>query len=342
MKTTLNCLILSPGTRLTTLFTDKPEGGDLPMEFGPVLKWGDNATTKGPVRLGDKTRRVFAVNQKRLGFDEVALDFEHNTVPGTAAHAESKEPRAVAAYGVYDLRQDGLYFKVNRWTPDGVKNARNYADLSPCVGPAEASEVEFAHSLALCRQGSVFGLKAFSMEVDVPETQTEEEMMMDAMLKLLRKALNLKDDAGEQEIVDGIKGLVALTARIQATESSLTTLTTDVGSAKGEVGKLAGLTADIVALKAAIAANAKALACYHARLDGKLIPLSTEAIEKMDLKTLEETLGKLPAGQVPVVALSAGGAEPGNPGSGLTEADRKAMADLGYSEDAVKKANGIK
>jgi phage I-like protein len=348
VKTTLHCLTLNPGQNVKPLFTADPSGA-LPMEFGPLLKWGDNATTKGVVRMGEKTRRVFTANQARLGYDEVALDYEHNTVPGTPAYKESKEPRTVAAYGVYDLRPEGLFFTVRRWTPDGMKNALNYSDLSPAIGPAESVEVEYGHSLALCRQGSVFGLKAFAVDVDVPETKTEEETMMDKVMEMLRKAMGLSATATEEDVVNGIKGLMTLSARIQAVETSLTTLTTDVGAAKGETGKivtlntsLTTLQGEVTTLKASLAQSEKDIACYHARLEGKVIPLTADAITKMDIKTLSETLKALPAGQVPLTPLSLTSTEPAPAGSGLSEQDLKVGRELGYTPEQMKAANNLK
>lgn len=332
VKAQINCLNLTAAPKLSVLFAPR-EGQGLPMEFGPILKWGRNPSTRGDVILGEKTRSLFDAMQRRLGFEEVALDFEHNTVEGTPAWKESKEPRPVAAYGAYQLRPEGLFFKVNRWTPIGEKEALNFADLSPAVKQDAEGEVIFGHSLALVRQGSVFGVHAFS--VDVADGKTEEETIMDKVLELLRKSLGLKVDAAEQEIVDALKGVVGMSARLATAEGTITTLSASLKTAE------TGL-AQIATLQASIAKAEKSLACYQARIEGKLIPFSAEAIDKMELKDLVDALGKLEPGKVPLTTLSAGAQDHAGSGRGLTEQDIKLGRELGYTEEQIKAANGIK
>ena len=131
-----------------------------------VLNLGANSTRKGIVRVGERTRQLLALNQTKYGYDQVALDYEHNTVFGTPAYKESKEPRAVAGFFKPELREDGLWIACGTYTPDGVENALNFPDLSPCVQLDENGEVVFLHSVALCRQGAVDGLGFYS--VDLP------------------------------------------------------------------------------------------------------------------------------------------------------------------------------
>jgi hypothetical protein len=101
---------------------------DLPTRL-KLLEFGVNVTTKGDVVLGDKTLSLFSSNQKTLGFDRVAIDFEHNTVEGTPAYKESKEPRDVAAYGTPELVPgEGLFLGNITWTPIGLEKARNFHD----------------------------------------------------------------------------------------------------------------------------------------------------------------------------------------------------------------------
>jgi hypothetical protein len=56
--------------------------GELPSRL-KLLNWGANATVKGVVKVGPQTQADLAANQKTLGFDRVALDFDHQTVPGS-------------------------------------------------------------------------------------------------------------------------------------------------------------------------------------------------------------------------------------------------------------------
>src|SRR5438132_11682373 len=62
-----------------------------------LLNWGDNATTKGNFRVGQHSLQSLSGNQRNLGFEEIALDFEHNTLPGHLSHRG--EPAAIAGRG---------------------------------------------------------------------------------------------------------------------------------------------------------------------------------------------------------------------------------------------------
>ena len=66
-----------------------------------VAPWGTHdARSRGKVIVNEATAAAFAASMKALKRDDqVALDFDHNTVPGTAAYEADKEPRLVAAYG---------------------------------------------------------------------------------------------------------------------------------------------------------------------------------------------------------------------------------------------------
>jgi hypothetical protein len=138
-------------------------GEKLPT-FLKVLDWGENSVLsgQGKVVLDDRSVNAFSSTQKKIGGDKIALDFEHNTVPGTRAYKESSEPRPVAAYGTPHIIQgDGLYISDIQWTPSGKDNARNYADLSPAP-VMEGDRAIGLHSCALTRAGAVDGLSFFS------------------------------------------------------------------------------------------------------------------------------------------------------------------------------------
>ena len=216
---------------LLTLISDSGKADfsseNLPTEIR-VLKTGDNQTVKGVVRVGNQTRSLLPLNQKSLGFDRVALDFEHNTVPGTTANKESKEPRPVAAFGVPQLRPDGLWLCNLEWTPDGRKNARNYIDLSPAPSLDDNREVIFLHSVALCRQGAVNELSIFSVDLNINNSNLETDIM-DKLLTALRKALNLADNADENAIAAAVAAQPAtFTAEITKVNEKITTLTAAV------------------------------------------------------------------------------------------------------------------
>jgi len=57
--------------------------GKLPERL-KILSWGDNPAIAGlNPRVGAHTLSALFARMKAKGFDEIALDFEHNTVAGT-------------------------------------------------------------------------------------------------------------------------------------------------------------------------------------------------------------------------------------------------------------------
>jgi hypothetical protein len=134
-----------------------------------LLNWGANETTKGVLRVGTRTARELAGNQVKRRFDHIALDFAHNSLPG---HPNFQpDPRKIAAYGVPEVvAGDGLYLSEIQYTPTGLEFAAEYPELSPAPLLAPDGEVEFLHSVALCRQGSVRGLRFVSLSALVGET----------------------------------------------------------------------------------------------------------------------------------------------------------------------------
>ncbi|HEX5222627.1 MAG TPA: phage protease [Verrucomicrobiae bacterium] len=136
--------------------------GELPSRL-KILGWGKSTSVHGDVTLGELSALVLPQKQRALGFEKVALDFEHNTVPGTAEYNRTSEPRRVAAFGVVKLfPNEGLFLDELEWTPAGQAEARNFTDLSPAVEMDRDGNVLFVHSAALTRNGAVYGLSFFS------------------------------------------------------------------------------------------------------------------------------------------------------------------------------------
>ena len=123
-----------------------------------VLNWGDNPNCHG------KRVNVGPLFVKCLGADtypyrKVALDFEHNTFPGTPAYKESAEPRAVAGFGTIEaVEGDGVYITMSSWTPEGERMAAHYADVSAGAVTDKEGNLIAVSSVALCRAGSVDGM----------------------------------------------------------------------------------------------------------------------------------------------------------------------------------------
>lgn len=136
--------------------------GDLPDRI-KLLHWGRNESSKGPVLFDGAAVALLEQTQRESGFERVALDYEHNTVPGSDEFARTKEPREVAAFGSVDpVAGTGLYLSDLQWTPSGRANARNYEDLSIAPYLDAQNRVVFVHSAALTRNGAVQGVHFFS------------------------------------------------------------------------------------------------------------------------------------------------------------------------------------
>ena len=139
-----------------------------------IAKWGDNPNVNAPLKMGAKTMTYAATLAKARGHERIALDYQHNTVPGSPAHKESTEPRKVAAYGTLDLVEgDGAYLVIDAYTPSGLENAAEFSDVSPAVERDENGEILFFHSVGLCRNGAVDGLEFQTFEVEF-EVKAEE------------------------------------------------------------------------------------------------------------------------------------------------------------------------
>jgi len=311
-----------------------------------LFAWGRNETLDGPVFIDDRTVAVFNANQKRYGFDRVALDYEHNTVPGSPEFERTVEPRKVAAYGAaLVMPGDGLYMVDLDYTPSGKDNALEYIDLSPTPVLGKGREVLALHSSALCRHGAVEGLTYFSVSIDVagdPATK-QEDSTVDKLLDMFRAAL-ASPQATLEDVTAKLKDLFALAAKAADLEGRLTTLSSELTAAKAEAAKVPDLTGKVATLMATLAGYEKDLVCYHARLEGKVIPLSADAIAKADVATLKDMVAKLEKGKVPLHPLTAEAIrEPGAAGATvLTEEDKKVGKLCGLSAEAIAKANGLK
>ena len=123
-----------------------------------ILNWGDNPNCHGKrVNVGPLFAKCLAA--ATYPYRKVALDFEHNTFPGTAAYKESSEPRPVAGFGTVEVVEgQGVYLTMSAWTPDGEKMAVNFADVSAGAVTDKDGNVVAVASVALCRAGAVDGM----------------------------------------------------------------------------------------------------------------------------------------------------------------------------------------
>jgi hypothetical protein len=127
-----------------------------------ILKWGANPSVKGTFKVGGKTLACLEANQRALGFERVAIDYNHCSVPGSEDYVPGKPP-SIFGYGTVRLHPgDGIYLEDVTWTPLGLEHARNYEDLSPTVHQAPDSEVDYVHSVALTTNGALENVTFFS------------------------------------------------------------------------------------------------------------------------------------------------------------------------------------
>ena len=254
------------------------------------LKWGRNDTTKGPFILDDYSAQILPLNQKALGFDRVALDFEHNTVPGTPEYERTQEPRPVAGYGAVTIVPgDGLYLDALNWTPGGQANARNYEDLSGALAKDSQDRVIFVHSVGLVRNGATPDVHLLSARALTQSTPNEPKRMPELNLDTLATSVTkLSTD------------LASLTQKLGALETQL---------AGAKAPDLTPLSARLDTLEASLKSTATAQQAEQraqliaaASRDGKVIPLSAESIAKLDVTTLNELVAGLPKNVVPLNA----------------------------------------
>lgn len=323
-----------------------------------LLSWGENKSRKGPVRVTPLTLSSLPPAQRDSGFDRVALDYEHNTVPGTPAFRADKEPRKVAAFGTPRVIEgEGLFLEKLEWTPAGREFAREYCDLSPAVQRGRDGTVLFLHSCALCRQGAVDDLSFFS--IDLPETKNQED---DVDLKeLLLELLGLNADATDDEIQAAVAAKIeadksaaenttTLTAKLNDLAAQVTTLSaanknpakSGAQSGAPTSGELTALTVKVGLLEGNLTALSLELDTRdrtalrdRATREGKVIPLTVEQIAAMPLDALREMVDKLPA-TVPLTALTSPGLREQSLDGQITDTDKAVARSCGIDPSKLK------
>lgn len=304
----------------------------LPHEI-KLLNWGVNHTTKGDVIVDDATVAALATNQRSLGFDRIALDFEHNTVEGSLEYERTREPRDVAGYGVPKLvKGDGLYLSAIEYTPIGKEKARNFADLSPTPLLDKQRRVIFLHSVALVRNGAVHDLSFFSAAPG-GTPKTENLMTPEQIQALIATALS----AATKPLNDQIVALTAEVKTLKETKPAEPVITLTAADGKTSMLPLSVLAAEFNTLKNDLAATKlsaenteKATVIAKFAAEGK-VPMGEDG-----KPMTPESLGALPLGvlkmlhaSTPVtVPLTARGKKPGETKStdGLTGLDRAIAA----------------
>ena len=269
------------------------KGGPLPGRL-KIFNWGENASTKGTFTVGNKSAERLAANQRALGYERVALEYNHCSVPGSPEYEklmENGQPPIIFGYGrPHLIAGDGLYLEEMEWTPLGVERARNFEDLSPAAA-FDCGEIDFIHSVALTTNGCLHDVTFFSAN-NKQNMNTQN-----------------KNDAGGAGVITLAMLAGALGLPVAATEEDVT-------------GKLRRLSA-LEPLGELLARNGKTVLLSGA-VDGKTLGVGAEEILRLSarVETLETELraGGQAARQVEcgkiLSLLSAEGKAPVNPDTG--------------------------
>jgi phage I-like protein len=263
-----------------------------------VAPWGET-TTVNPglplIRINERTLALLSANQRRYGFERIALDYEHNTVPGSPEHVRSAEPRPIAAHGTLDVVPgEGLFLCNLEWTPEGPANAANYPDVSPAVACDAEGNVLFVHSVALTRAGAANGLRFATLSVE--SMDAEQEAADEAEL-----------ETSQEEVVGmdpKLKAALCKIMRMDATTATDEAVTSGLDGLADQIDKVKGMDSTITTLSASVLDMQRDFILSQSRMDGKVIPLSAESIKGMDLVALRDLVGKLPANVVPLSAIT--------------------------------------
>jgi phage I-like protein len=162
------------------------ENSELPGRI-KIMAWGPNPSTKGVFSVGSQTLENLEANQRAAGFERVAVDFDHCSVPSTPQYETMlrlAQPPIILAYGrPHVIADDGIWLEEVQWTPTGKNRAKEYSDISPAIVPDRRGEVQFIHSVALTPNGALAGVTLFSA---APSPNTEKTMQTEQLRGIAR------------------------------------------------------------------------------------------------------------------------------------------------------------
>lgn len=243
--------------------------GQLPTAL-PLLKYGDNPTDRGVLKVTDRT--IAALKAQREGgvFDRVLIDFEHNSLEESPTY--QPPPRHHAGAGLVACSvESGLCLEGVTWTPKGVEYALNYPDISPSVLLDKIThEVVGLKSVGLVPNGGVIGLSFFSVQ-----TQTEPEgvampdlkEITDSIAAIKKTLEDLQKKVDAMSPAEPSAEVTALGAKVPAIETAVETLKADVLALFAQRDKQDVLT--------------------HAAFSGKVVNLTDDAIAKLSVVDLK-------------------------------------------------------
>ncbi len=298
------------------------EPGKLPKRI-KVLNWGENPNArKTRIFIGDKLLKSSIAPE--YPFRTVPLDFEHNTVEGTPAWKESKEPRPVAGYGHIEIVPgDGVYLSMVSWTPLGIESAHNYIDVSAAPIVDKAGEAVGIMSVALCRTGAVPDMEFTAAPLNAwPHFNNNKGTShMDYKSKLIA-LLGLASDASDEDIQ------AALDAAAKTAPDATDAIQEAVQAA------VAPLSAGLVSLQGELLKRDKQAVLDAAKAEGKVVALSATAVGEMSLASLQEHVKAL-AVTVPLHARTPGNVKETSLTEGITPEARTIALSCGMDPDKV-------
>lgn len=304
-----------------------------------ILNWGDNPNCHGKrVNVGPLFARCLAA--ETYPYRKVALDFEHNTFPGTAAYKESTEPRPVAGFGEIEVVEGkGVYLTMSSWTPEGERMAVNFADVSAGAVTDKDGNVVAIASVALCRAGAVDGMDfveaplsgGVSSALSGIINTNQKGMAMDYKALLL-ESLGLGEDATDEAIEAAL--VQALERKPEEDEDKKARMAEAVKAAVAEAVK--PIEEKVAALSAAAEAHEKQDLVSEAAREGKVIALGADALAKLSVDDLKATIAKT-AVTVPLSAKTPENLKEAACAQEVSEEQRKIALNCGVSPDIYKK-----
>ena len=294
-----------------------------------VVPWGTTTTRKGLVVCNATTLAQLPGNQAREKYDVVAFDFQHNTVKENVP-----EPKKVAGHGIPEIVDgEGIYLSSIDYTPEGREYLANghYPDISPAVVRNEAGEVLFLHSVGACRQGEIDGLTLFSASDDI-------------RLSTFAAAEDETDPAETTEPADLRSLLVGLLNAINpeaqlaadATDGDIATAARAVAGKMKPSDEVTAMSARITLLEATVGNTARNAIVTRAVAEGKVIPLSSDQINVLDITVLESLVTGLPV-TVPLESRLGGAIDDfkATPGKAITPELREVARQMGLKPEAL-------
>jgi len=333
-----------------------PAAAETPLpESLVVMPWGENQTAKGRVVVNDTTLRVMPGVMQASNLDRIALDFEHNTVPGHPSY--QGEPAKIAAMGAPLVEPGrGIVLAALDYTAEGQQYLRgkHYGDLSPVVVLNARDEVIAVTSVAACRAGATPGLGlTLSTSLFLSATMDYTPLIRAAFPQAKLRAgatvsrdvclllLGLEEDATDEQIEAAARAL----SRDRSSSDDRSDSDSDTDDTPADSPQAKALTASLTALsrqlddlEARAARRERELILSSAIAEGKVVPRElTDGVQALDNLQLAALVASLTV-TVPLDRRTDPRARPTATRT-LSLAEDLVRQQLGLSEDTWQKHN---